>query len=83
MAARYYDPRGVEILEVKMIWADRLAIAFFLLTGGLLGIVYALWGVPGAFKTFEQVAASLSVAIWFAGRVIDFLVTGRIRHGTE
>jgi hypothetical protein len=33
--------------EAQMIWADRLAIALWLLFGGLLGLVYAAWGDPG------------------------------------
>lgn len=82
-AARFYDPHGVEIREPTLIWADRLAISFFLLTGGLIGMVYAFWGMPGYFQAFEEAAASLTFALWVIFRVMDFLATGRIRHGTE
>ena len=79
MKTQIYDGLGREIQEPRMIWADRLAIALFLLTGGLFAPVYALWGDPGAFATFEEVAGCFCAAIWFAARVLDFLFTGRIR----
>lgn len=68
--------------QPEMIWADRIAIAFWLMTGGLLGLVYANWGEPGAFKAFEEVAGAVTVSIWFIARVMDWTVTGRIRHST-
>lgn len=81
-AIQYFDPRHQEVLERPMIWADRLAIAFWLLTGGLGGIVYALWGDPGAFGFFEQIIGGLTFISWFSLRVLDWLFTGRIRYGT-
>jgi len=78
-AARYYDRMNREILEPRMIWADRLAIALWLLTGGLLGLVYAAWGMPGAFKMFETIVGCFIAALWFGMRVCDWLATGRIR----
>lgn len=66
--------------QPEMIWADRLAIAFWLMTGGLLGLVYANWGEPGAFKAFEEVAGVVTMAIWFIGRILDWAFTGRIRY---
>lgn len=77
--ARYYAPNGVEITARKLIWADRIAIAFWALTGGLIGLVYAGWGDPGAFKTFEQIAGVATFGLWFIARVLDFAVTGRVR----
>lgn len=82
MTARVYDRNWNEVAEPKMIWADRLAIALFLLTGGLVGMVYAFWGDPGTFVTCEQVSAFLTFGVWFAARVLDFIFTGRIRYGT-
>lgn len=79
MNVRIFDRYGFEVPERQMIWADRVAIAFWLLTGGLIGAVYAMWGMPGYFVGFEQVAGVSTVAIWFACRVIDFAFTGRIR----
>lgn len=68
--------------ERPMIWADRLAIAVWLVFGGLVGLVYAAWGEPGAFKVYEEVVGCVVVAIWFAARVLDWLISGRIRYGT-
>lgn len=66
----------------RLIWADRWAIAFFMLTGGLLGLAYALWGDPGTFVICEKIAGSLTAVLWFFARVLDFAATGRIRYGT-
>lgn len=65
--------------QPQMIWADRLAIVLWLLTGGLLGMVYAAWGDPGAFILFEKIVGTIVAGIWFACRVLDFGTTGRIR----
>lgn len=65
--------------DPQMIWADRLAIVAWLLTGGLIGLVYLAWGEPGAFKAFEEVVGVAVGAMWFAGRVLDWGATGRIR----
>lgn len=79
---RIYDRHNREVTETGMIWADRLAIAFWLFTGGLIGLTYAAWGDPGTFAICEKVSGVLTAFIWFGCRVLDFLVTGRIRHGT-
>lgn len=68
--------------ERPMIWVDRLAIALWLVFGGLLGLVYAAWGMPGAFKAYEEVVGCVVLALWFTGRILDWLITGRIRYGT-
>jgi hypothetical protein len=78
-AVRYYDPMNREIVGPQPIWADRLAIAFWLILGGLGGLVYAAWGVPGAFVLFEQIIGCFTAAAWFGLRVLDWLATGRIR----
>ena len=62
-----------------MIWADRLAIGIFLLTGGLIGLQYAFLGNPGTFPVVEEISAALSASTWFICRVADFIFTGRIR----
>lgn len=77
--ARYHAPVTLEMVEARIIWADRLGIALWLLTGGLFGLVYLVWGDPGAFKAFETVTGLFSFAVWFICRVIDFAGTGRIR----
>jgi hypothetical protein len=80
--ARLYDRHDREIHEVQMIWADRLAIALWLVFGGLLGLVYAVWGDPGTFALLEKVVGTVVAMGWFAARVLDWLATGRIRYGT-
>jgi hypothetical protein len=65
--------------QAQMIWADRLAIVLWLLTGGLLGLVYAAWGDPGAFILFEKIVGTIIGGLWFAARVLDWGATGRIR----
>lgn len=81
-AARYYDPRGTEVPEPKLLWADRVAIALWLLTGGLIGLVYAIWGDPGTFLIFEKIVGTIIFGLWFAARALDWAFTGRIRYGT-
>lgn len=79
----FFDRHNREIIEPQMIWADRLAIAFWLFTGGIIGLIYAAWGDPGAFALCEKISGVLTVILWFGCRVLDFLFTGRIRpHGT-
>lgn len=69
----------VPLHEPQMIWADRLAIVLWLLTGGLLGMVYAAFGDPGAFVIFEKIVGVLIGSLWFAARVLDWGATGRVR----
>jgi hypothetical protein len=74
---------AVRVDDQPMIWVDRLAIALWLFFGFLIGLVYLAWGMPGAFKVYEEVVGCGVAAIWFSGRVLDWLFSGRIRpHGT-